>query len=446
MSLRLRLGLIGLDRVEVWADEVILAEENPPPDIVDLCLANRAGPEKTLARLNAVADARPLAADLVDALAIVDPDDLSDGQAETLAAALEMVLKAMDGVGLPANLKPGSEFAERFWLAQVKRETPVSQVAAEFRAFLKKLQKSARDHEFAAAREGLTISAIVVSYQTGPVLLECLEALEADRDIAEIVLVDNGNPPEVGIELQRRRGRSHKLKVTGGGENRGFAAGVNLGAKLATGDRLLILNPDAILQAGAVDALEAARAIGLEPMVVGGRIFGPDGVEQRGGRRRRLTLGTAAGTFLGLYKLANLFPEIKSINRNDEPPPEGPVHMGAVSGALMYFSRTGFDRLGGFDDGYFLHVEDLDLCRRAEADGGSVIYAPAASALHHGATSDAPSTAIERHKAAGLARYFRKFAQTPGEKALAAVLGPVITLVLVVRAQFRPKASAGRPT
>ena len=64
--------------------------------------------------------------------------------------------------------------------------------------------------------------------------------------------------------------------------------------------------------------------------------------------------------------------------------------MDAVSGALMYLSRAGFERLGGFDEGYFLHVEDLDLCRRAEADGGSVIYTPLASALHHGATSDAP--------------------------------------------------------
>jgi GT2 family glycosyltransferase len=111
--------------------------------------------------------------------------------------------------------------------------------------------------------------------------------------------------------------------------------------------------------------------------------------------------------------------------------------MGSVSGALMYMSRAGFDRLGGFDDGYFLHVEDLDLCRRAEAEGGSVIYTPLASALHHGATSDAPSVVIERHKAAGLARYFSKFARTPAERVLAALLGPAITVVLLVRAKLR---------
>lgn len=76
--------------------------------------------------------------------------------------------------------------------------------------------------------------------------------------------------------------------------------------------------------------------------------------------------------------------------------------------SLMLISRDSFERLGGFDEGYFLHVEDLDICRRAEAEGGTVIYTPLASALHHGATSDAPALAVERHKGAGLSRYFRK--------------------------------------
>ena len=66
-----------------------------------------------------------------------------------------------------------------------------------------------------------------------------------------------------------------------------------------------------------------------------------------------------------------------------------------------------------------------------------MIYTPLASALHHGATSDASSVVIERHKARGLARYFGKFARTPAERVLAALLGPAITVVLVVRAKLR---------
>jgi GT2 family glycosyltransferase len=135
--------------------------------------------------------------------------------------------------------------------------------------------------------------------------------------------------------------------------------------------------------------------------------------------------------------LGRLLPGIASINRTHEPEPDGPVPMGAVSGALMYLSRQGFDQLGGFDDGYFLHVEDLDICRRAEEAGGAVIYTPLASARHLGATSDAPSRVVERHKADGFARYFAKYARTPLEKLGATLLVPAIRLALAVRVRLR---------
>ncbi len=148
---------------------------------------------------------------------------------------------------------------------------------------------------------------------------------------------------------------------------------------------------------------------------------------------------SAAATFLGLGWLRALNPAFVNINRNGEPEPDGPVPMDAVSGALMFISAESFKRLGGFDEGYFLHVEDIDICRRAEAEGGTVVYTPLASALHHGATSDAPVLEVERHKGAGLNRYFRKFAETPGEKLAARVLGPLIGLLLSVRARFRKR-------
>ena len=66
-----------------------------------------------------------------------------------------------------------------------------------------------------------------------------------------------------------------------------------------------------------------------------------------------------------------------------------------------------------------------------------MIYTPLASALHHGATSDAPALEVEKHKGAGLNRYFRKFAETPVEKLTARVLGPVIGMLLSMRARLK---------
>ena len=259
-----------------------------------------------------------------------------------------------------------------------------------------------------------------------------------DPAIDEIVLVNNGNPFETLERVEDGYGKSAKLKITGGGKNRGFAAGVNLGVAAASGDQA----------AGDQSGRGVAGRVRLrrwrrpstgaaEPAIVGGKIFGEDGKEQRGGRRRRLTMRSAAATFLGLSALRVLNPAFVNINRHNEPEPDGPVPMDAVSGALMYMSASSFRRLGGFDEGYFLHVEDLDLCRRAEADGGSVIYTPHASALHYGATSDAPNLFVEKHKGAGLNRYFRKYAETPAEKLSAQALGPVIAFLLAMRARVK---------
>jgi hypothetical protein len=357
-----------------------------------------------------------------------------------LADNLDPILKELDKAGdLPEILKPALKFAADFWHARMQSDGSMEKVEAEVRELLHAVKEYAAEEldHVPAALEGAGVSAIVVSYRTGDVLFECLKALESESAIEEIVLVDNGNPKETLWRLDELASQSRKLKVTGGGENRGFAAGVNLGAAKSTGGRLLIINPDAVLQPGSIKALEAARANLAEPIVVGGRIFGEDGREQRGARRRRLTLASAAATFLGLGWLKAVHPAFVNVNRNTEPAPEGAVPMDAVSGALMYLSRSGFERLGGFDEGYFLHVEDIDLCRRAEADGGSVIYTPLASALHHGATSDSPSVTVEGHKAAGLNRYFQKFAGTPTERSIAAMLGPAITAVLMLRARLR---------
>jgi N-acetylglucosaminyl-diphospho-decaprenol L-rhamnosyltransferase len=442
LGLRLRLGLVDLAAIEQWAEQALL-EDSPPGDLVELRMAQKAGETRTLVRLISLGE-EPEPIDVMRALGAVKVEAQTQDELRKLADNLDPVLQEMaKRQGLPEVLKPALGFSGAFWRARTQSQGAAEAVEAEMRELLRAVKahaaKQPGEQARAAAEQAPNVSAIVVSYRTGGVLLDCLRALAGDPDVAEIVLVDNGNPQDVLVKVDELFGRSGKLKVVGGGQNRGFSAGINLGARTATGNRLLVLNPDAILQPGAIAALEAARNGQAEPVVVGGKIHGEDGAEQRGARRRRLTLQTAAVTFLGMGWLRSVNPAFENINRNMEPEPAGPVPMDAVSGALMYLSRAGFERLGGFDEGYFLHVEDLDLCRRAEADGGSVIYTPHARALHHGATSDAPAIVVEQHKAAGLRRYFSKFAETQGERTAAMVLAPLISLALVLRARLRKR-------
>ncbi|MEY4783982.1 MAG: hypothetical protein RIR41_1917 [Pseudomonadota bacterium] len=440
LGLRLRLGLVDLKTVESWADEAILSP-GAPAEMADLCLATRAG-ERITSRILSGLGGAPSALDVMRAIAVMRVDDASQDEMRRLADNLDPIVREVDaGEALPTLMKPLLSLARDFWQARMISSRAMDEVQERMRDLLHAMKEFAAElpEEKPAAPEPVvhTISAIVVSYHTGEALLICLGALENEPAVDEIILVNNGNPVEMLERVEDAYEKSRKLRITGGGVNRGFAAGVNLGVAAATGDRLLIINPDAVLQPGAVRSLEVAMGGAAEPAIVGGKIYGTDGREQRGGRRRRLTIRSAAATFLGLGWLRALNPAFVNINRNNEPEPDGPVPMDAVSGALMYMSASSFRRLGGFDAGYFMHVEDLDLCRRAEADGGSVIYTPHASALHFGATSDAPSLFVEKHKGAGFNRYFLKFAETPGEKVAARVLGPVIAFMLAMRARVR---------
>lgn len=256
------------------------------------------------------------------------------------------------------------------------------------------------------------VSAVVVTYNTGPRLKECLYALLADPDVSEIVIVDNGNPPKTVRWIETFCADSTKARRLQSGDNIGFARGANLGARVAKGPWLLFINPDAVLRWNSVKPMLAAAKDIPSPRLIGGRIFGLDGNEQRGCRRRKLTLLRAIG--LSRWTLEDL------------PPPDGPVDMEAISGALFMMEKSEFQNIGEFDEGYFLHVEDLDLCRRVWAAGGKVIYQPAAAALHYGQTSDATSEFVQGHKADGLKRYFNKFSSGPLETLMLKLVLPIM--------------------
>lgn len=440
LGLRLRLGLVDLKVIESWADEAILTP-GAPAEMADLCLATRAG-ERITARILSDLGGSPSALDVMRAIAVVRVDDASQDEMRRLADNLDPIVREIEArEALPVLMKPLLLLARDFWQARMISSQAMDEVQERMCDVLHAMKEHAAELPDArpAPPEPVVhrVSAIVVSYHTGEALLTCLAALENDPAVDEIILVNNGNPVEMLERVEDAHDTSRKRKIIGGGVNRGFAAGVNFGGAAASGDRLLIINPDAVLQPGAIAALEIALGGAAEPAIVGGKIYGTDGKEQRGGRRRRLTIRSAAATFLGLSWLRAVNPAFVNINRNREPEPEGPVPMDAVSGALMYMSASSFRRLGGFDEGYFMHVEDLDMCRRAEADGGSVIYTPHASALHFGATSNAPSLVVEKYKGAGFNRYFLKFAETPGEKAAARMLGPLIAFMLAMRARLR---------
>lgn len=271
-----------------------------------------------------------------------------------------------------------------------------------------------------------SIAAIVVTFRTGPRLKECLYALAAHRRIDEIIIVDNGNPESMTDWVKAFSDRTEKVRYFKSGENLGFGRAVNLGAAQVGAEQLLVINPDCVIRPDAIAPLQAVMEGCPSPCIVGGRIFDVKGRNQRGPQRRELTLRRV------LAKLAGG----AGINMPLVPQPETPLRVDVTSGAFFLIDRAGFESLGGFDEGYFLHVEDIDLCKRALLAGGTVLYQPMAGALHFGATSDVSSLFVERHKAAGFARYFRKFAHGPLHRLGAELCHPLIYAGLIARAFF----------
>ena len=280
------------------------------------------------------------------------------------------------------------------------------------------------------------VSVVMVVYRTGAVLFDAIPSVLVEPVVDELVVVDNGSSPEDELALRRIAQDEPRFRLVQGQGNIGFARGCNLGVRTAKGRNLVVLNPDARLQPGTVAALIEAGRGQPAPCVVGARVLNPDGSEQRGGRRGEVTPVT---TLLSFSHLSLTLPFLRKyeIHKEDEAVPAGPIRVPTISGACFHMTREAFNALNGFDERYFLHVEDIDLCWRARRMGGSVVYAPAAAVVHQGSTSGKHPVLVEYHKGRGLTRYFRKRADNVWRYLLALALGPPIMLVSVLRPAFR---------
>jgi N-acetylglucosaminyl-diphospho-decaprenol L-rhamnosyltransferase len=236
-----------------------------------------------------------------------------------------------------------------------------------------------------AAASEATASVVMVSFRTGPVLWQAIDAALADPATLELVLVDNGNPPDDTRMIDTVADREPRLRVLRGHGNVGFARACNAGAAVARGKVLVFLNPDARALPGAIArlALSAEETEGL----VGGLLVDGQGREQRGSRRGELTALSLLVHLSGLGRPGEDAGWRRAFNRDREPLPQQRQPVPTVSGACMAIRRVDFDAVGGFDPRYFLHFEDVALCRSVRASGRPVVIEPSARIVHTGASS-----------------------------------------------------------
>jgi N-acetylglucosaminyl-diphospho-decaprenol L-rhamnosyltransferase len=258
------------------------------------------------------------------------------------------------------------------------------------------------------SRRAAIVSAITVTYYTGPILWTCITAVLAQAELAELIIVINGADAETRARLDDLARTDHRARLIDPGRNIGFAAGCNLGAATARADFLALINPDCDLAAGTFGAILDVFARQAGAWLVGGRLQHPDGREQRGGRREFLTPWRA---FVEMTRLDRAFPRhpyFRRLRSANQAPIQEASLVPVVSGAFMMIRRSCYERLGGLDDDFFLYFDDLDLCLRVHHEGGEVWYAGNVPITHYRSTSDAPRVFIEWHKTRSGCRYFKK--------------------------------------
>src|ERR1700722_12129500 len=178
-------------------------------------------------------------------------------------------------------------------------------------------------------------SVIMITYHTGDVLFEAVASVLAQTRPVELCLVDNGNSPDIVAKLRTMAEADPRMRFITGHGNVGFSRGCNLGARAATGEHLLFLNPDSKLPPDTIEKLLNHTENLQRPFMIGARLLGEDGRDQRGCRRALLTPKTA---FIEALHLQVLFPHAR-LNFNDEPLPDKITPMPAISGAFMFLPR-----------------------------------------------------------------------------------------------------------
>ena len=257
----------------------------------------------------------------------------------------------------------------------------------------------------------MDLSIIIVNYHHSHILGDCLESVyrTIEKIQFEIILVDNSST-DGGLESILKN--YPVIRFIKNSENAGFARANNQGAKIASGDFLLFINPDTIVIEDAIesmlDYIRSDSSIGI----LGPKVLNSDQTVQYSCRK----FPTIWSGLFNRYSLTTrLFPNNRysrdylmlDYDHNST------RSVDWVSGCCMMMSKSTFKKANGFDENYFLFIEDVDLCQVIKKKGLRVVYFPNAKIFHKISSSNTRSTSrviIKRHQ--GMIYYNQKYSET----------------------------------
>lgn len=256
------------------------------------------------------------------------------------------------------------------------------------------------------------LSVIVVSHNSRDCLSDCLSSLERERAGREwdILVVDNASDDGSADMVA---GSFPNVRLVRNTRNTGFAAANNLGIQKSRGRHVLFLNPDTRVLPGALDvlvrAMEARPDIGAAGPAL---LAGPRSFQVSFGGRVHFFKELVQKTVLNaVWKV-----RLKSTRR--------PRSVAWASGACLIVRREALEKSGGFDEGFFLYFEDIDLCYRIRQANYKVLFFPPARVFHSGGASASavPLRSRLEYRRSQL-RFYGRHASRLSQRLLRAYLG-----------------------
>ena len=243
------------------------------------------------------------------------------------------------------------------------------------------------------------IGVVVVTHASASTIDICMFRLLTARDVSRVVVIDNASPDDTVARVARMAERDPRLTLVANADNPGFAAACNQGATAIAQPWIAFVNPDLYVERDTLSRLvQHARAcagaglLGVEMVDEAGHVDPASRRADPSLREQMLHFGRSDDLYLGRDPATVL------------------QRVDAVAGALMLMHTGLFVRVGGFDEGYRLHAEDLDLCRRVREGGYEVVVANDLQVVHvRGVSSRARPVWVEWQKHRGMWRYFRRF-------------------------------------
>lgn len=233
----------------------------------------------------------------------------------------------------------------------------------------------------------LTVSVLVVSFNTRQMTIDCIRSIFAETKSIdfEVIVWDNYSTDGSADAINEAFG--DRVRLIRSPANLGFAVANNRAAALAKGKMLLLLNPDTLVLDAAIDKLVAFSNRRVDAAIWGGKTLAGDGTLDPSscwGRQTLWSLFCQAIGFSVVFHKSTLFnPEgIGGWER------QGERRVDIVCGCLLLISAEFWRRLGGFREEFFMYGEEADLCLRAAGLGARPVVTSEATIIHYGGKSE----------------------------------------------------------